>query len=184
MDFGSMVLFVLNIFPYFVQAISNLLCFLTTVLWICMFFTHRKNDVSCCLGLAAGIDFCMDYGMDFATKLAPKICPWGHHVRPKGNQNRWPRTPGNLLEPTWARLGAENAPGMHFRRSWCRFVWFGRFSVIFDGLLMLLFIFTRSLYFSKKNQRHTTCKPTRNMPTDHKSTILTPWPGGMPANIE
>ena len=36
--------------------------------------------------------------------------PWGDIFGPKGSQNLRPLPAGPLLEPTWARHGAENAP--------------------------------------------------------------------------
>ena len=170
-------------FSYFVLTISNLLCFLTTALWICMFLRIGKNIFHVVWASLLASIFAWIIERILAPNWYPETDPWGHHFRPKGNQNRWPRTPGNVPEPTWARLGAENAPRMHFHRSWCRFVWFGMvFSSSMDCWCYASF--SHEVFIFPKTPRHTTCKPTRNMPTNHNSTILIPWPGGVRANIK
>ena len=161
-----MVLFVLNIFPYFVQAISNLLCFLTTALWICMFLRIGKNIFHAVWASLLASIFAWIIERILAPNWYPETDPWGHHFRPKGNQNRWPRTPGNVLEPTWARLGADNAPRMHFHRYWCRFVWFGMIFCHLRWIVDATFHFhTKSLFFQKPHairlaSQHETCQQT------------------------
>ena len=54
--------------------------------------------------------------------------PLGLHFRPKSRNFCWNRRTGRVLEPTWARFGAENAPRIHsYRHGYV----FGRFGIDF-----------------------------------------------------
>ena len=73
--------------------------------------------------------------------LGPKIGPWSTIFRPKGSHKFWRIRPGALLEPTWSRFCAENAPRTHFHRSGVVFLnileWFWKdFGSILDEMTM------------------------------------------------
>ena len=48
------------------------------------------------------------------SKMASEIDPWGTIFTQKGSKYGVPQLGGSVLEPTWARFGAENVPSEHF----------------------------------------------------------------------
>ena len=48
--------------------------------------------------------------MENGPKMASKMDPWGAIFGQKGEKKLPGRFTGSVLEPTWARLGAENGP--------------------------------------------------------------------------
>ncbi len=55
--------------------------------------------------------------MDFGTPLGSNIVPWSAIFSQFGHPASALDRTGSLLEPTWARFGAENVPRTHFHRS-------------------------------------------------------------------
>ena len=54
----------------------------------------------------------------------PEIDPWNDTFSQKGSKKWVGRSTGRVLEPTWARFGAENAPRTYFSRFGTVFGWF------------------------------------------------------------
>jgi len=63
--------------------------------------------------LASKVRFWNDLGFS----RGPKIDLWRIIFYEKGEKKEGDPTRGGVLEPTWARLGAENGPKKHFYRS-------------------------------------------------------------------
>ena len=63
----------------------------------------------------------MRFLTDFGSPLGSTMIPWSTIFDQEGAKCRVPRMTRSVLEPTWARFGAENAPRTQFHRSWLVF---------------------------------------------------------------
>ena len=55
--------------------------------------------------------------MDVGSPLGSKMAPWSTIFSQQSSKKSLGRRNGTLLEPIWARFGAENAPRTQFHRS-------------------------------------------------------------------
>ena len=98
---------------------------------------------------------------DFESQLGTQMAPWNAIFGQQGSKKPLGRRTSTLLEPIWARFGAENAQRMHFHRSWNVFGRFWKdFGPIWDGFFMFLYYF--KIRFMRKS-RHIILKCSQQL---------------------